>query len=66
MVRYWPEGRTVMPDGKSDDRFLQKLTEELEDGIGIGHATIQIEAGPAEACRLAPDKPSGNKLRSRS
>ena len=30
-----------------------RFAEELEADFGIGHATLQIEAGPAEACRLA-------------
>lgn len=46
----------VMPEGKLDNGFVHGVAEELEDNFGIGHATIQIEAGPAEACKLAPDE----------
>jgi cobalt-zinc-cadmium efflux system protein len=38
-----------------DDGFLTTVQEALRDRFGIGHATLQVEAGdPAHPCRLAP------------
>ncbi|MDR3475826.1 MAG: cation diffusion facilitator family transporter [Devosia sp.] len=45
----------VMPAGPPGDAFLHHICDELERDFGIGHATVQIETGPAEACALAPD-----------
>lgn len=46
----------VMPSGHPGDAALAALAHELEDGFGIGHATIQIELGDtAEACALTPE-----------
>jgi cobalt-zinc-cadmium efflux system protein len=61
-LHIWPLSTTsvaltahlVMPGGHPGDRFLEKITEELEHQFGIGHATIQIELGDAEECKLAP------------
>ncbi len=44
----------VMPEGRTSDEFLQKIAGELEHRFGIGHATLQIERGNGDACRLAP------------
>jgi cobalt-zinc-cadmium efflux system protein len=60
-LHIWPLSTTsvaltahlVMPGGHPGDRFLEKITEELEHQFGIGHATIQIELGDAEECKLA-------------
>jgi len=46
----------VMPAGAPGDGFLHHVCDELEEDFGIGHATVQIEKGPAEACALAPDE----------
>ena len=46
----------VIPGGYPGDGFLHHLTHELEEDFGIGHATVQIETGPAEACALAPEE----------
>ncbi|HEX3883047.1 MAG TPA: cation diffusion facilitator family transporter [Stellaceae bacterium] len=46
----------VMPGGHPGDAALAHLARELEDGFGIGHATIQIELGDTdEACALTPE-----------
>jgi cobalt-zinc-cadmium efflux system protein len=45
----------VRPEAGLDDGFLTGLQEALRDRFGIGHVTLQIEAGdPAHPCRLAP------------
>ena len=45
----------VMPAGHPGDRFLAELCDALEHRFGIHHATVQIEMGGAEACKLAPE-----------
>jgi cobalt-zinc-cadmium efflux system protein len=46
----------VMPGGHPGDAALAALARELEDGFGIGHATIQIEIGDTEeACALTSE-----------
>lgn len=41
----------VKSDGKLDDDFLKRVHEELHERFGIGHATLQLEAGTAaNAC----------------
>lgn len=37
------------------DGFLKNIAEELEHEFGIGHATIQIELGDGDNCRLRPE-----------
>lgn len=45
----------VRPGAGSDDAFLAALGRELRARFGIGHATLQVEAGdPAHPCVLAP------------
>lgn len=45
----------VIPHPRGGDSFLHHVCEELEEDFGIGHATLQVEQGPVEACALAPD-----------
>ncbi|HEY9199311.1 MAG TPA: cation diffusion facilitator family transporter [Gammaproteobacteria bacterium] len=35
----------IKPDGRLDDEFLRHAHAELHDVFGIGHATLQLEAG---------------------
>lgn len=45
----------VRPGHGADDGFLRLTCQGLRDGFGIGHATIQVEAGdPAHPCPQAP------------
>lgn len=44
----------VMPSGTPGDAFLDGVADELEHRFGIAHATLQIERGDGEECRLAP------------
>jgi cobalt-zinc-cadmium efflux system protein len=45
----------VRPVAGPDDGFLSGVQAALRDRFGIGHVTLQIEAGdPAHPCRLAP------------
>jgi cobalt-zinc-cadmium efflux system protein len=44
----------VMPFGSPGDAFLDSIARELEHRFGIAHATLQIEQGGGEECRLAP------------
>jgi len=61
-LHVWPMSTTetaltahlVMPAGHPGDAFLHRLTHDLHDRFGIGHATVQIEAGMAD-CHLEPD-----------
>lgn len=43
----------VMPAGHPGDDFLHHLCDELDHDFAIGHATLQIETGPAGQCALA-------------
>ncbi|MEK7360645.1 MAG: cation diffusion facilitator family transporter [Pseudomonadota bacterium] len=46
----------VMPGGHPSDRFIAGVADELRRRFGIGHATIQVEAGDElHPCPLAPD-----------
>ncbi|KQN82376.1 cobalt transporter [Sphingomonas sp. Leaf67] len=52
-LHIWPMSTTetaltahlVMPDGHPGDAFLTDLSGRLEQAFGIGHATVQVEAG---------------------
>jgi cobalt-zinc-cadmium efflux system protein len=45
----------VRPGASLDDGLLMNASRELGEKYGIGHATLQIEAGdPAHPCVLAP------------
>jgi cobalt-zinc-cadmium efflux system protein len=45
----------VRPEAVLDDGFLSALQAALRERFGIGHVTLQIEAGdPAHPCSLAP------------
>jgi len=58
-LHVWPMSTTesaltahlVMPGERPSDRFLHDVAHELEHRFGIGHPTIQIEAGYAD-CAL--------------
>ena len=44
----------VIPDGCPSDDWLQRVSRDLEERFGVGHATLQVERGSsAEQCRLA-------------
>ncbi len=46
----------VIPEAGSDDDFLHRIAQDLQERFGIGHSTIQIENGNHDAeCVLAPD-----------
>ncbi|HEY3695965.1 cation diffusion facilitator family transporter [Phenylobacterium sp.] len=45
--------RPAAPDDDGDG-FLHAACEGLHDRFGIGHATLQVEAGADVVCRLAP------------
>jgi cobalt-zinc-cadmium efflux system protein len=48
----------VRPGANLDDRLLHDTARELAQRFGIGHATLQIEAGRLDqACRLADECP---------
>jgi cobalt-zinc-cadmium efflux system protein len=48
----------VRPGASLDDRLLHDTARELARRFGIGHATLQIEAGRLDqACRLADECP---------
>lgn len=61
-LHVWPLSTTtvaltahlVKPGAAVDDQSLHALAAELHDRFGIGHATIQVEAGDGPECRLAP------------
>jgi cobalt-zinc-cadmium efflux system protein len=45
----------VRPGHAPEDSLLHKIADELRERFGIGHATLQLEAGSeGEICRLAP------------
>jgi cobalt-zinc-cadmium efflux system protein len=48
----------VIPEPQSGDEFLDRVAHDLDSRFGIGHATIQVERGGDERCRLArSDRP---------
>jgi cobalt-zinc-cadmium efflux system protein len=62
-LHIWPMGTTevaltahlVRPGATLDDGLLSEACRALASHFGIGHATLQIEAGdPAHPCTLAP------------
>lgn len=44
----------IMPEGSPGDAFLDQLADEIEETFGIAHATLQVETGGGDECRLAP------------
>lgn len=63
-LHIWPLSTTttaltchlVMPGGHPGDAVLAKIADELREGFGIEHATIQVETGdPQHPCVLVPD-----------
>ena len=60
-LHVWPLSTTsvaltahlVKPGAAVDDESLHGLAAELHDRFGIGHATLQVEAGDGPECRLA-------------
>jgi cobalt-zinc-cadmium efflux system protein len=45
----------VRPGAGLDDELLTRVCHDMQEQFGIGHCTVQVEAGdPAHACRLAP------------
>ncbi len=61
-LHIWPLSTTdsaltvhlVFPEADHKDEFLHGLMLELDKRFGIGHATIQVERGDTNPCRLAP------------
>ncbi|WP_121115198.1 cation diffusion facilitator family transporter [Croceibacterium ferulae] len=59
-LHIWPMSTTetaltahlVMPAGGGGDAFLHDLAHRLEHRFGIGHTTVQVEAGDHAACAL--------------
>ncbi len=43
----------VRPDHGPDDALMARIADELQHRFRIGHATIQVESGNGEICRLA-------------
>lgn len=43
----------VRPENSDGDAFLHQTCEGLAHRFGIGHATLQVEQGQSESCRLA-------------
>lgn len=44
--------RLVMPGGHPGDAFLRAVEHRLRHDFGVGHSTIQIGLGGADACQL--------------
>jgi cobalt-zinc-cadmium efflux system protein len=44
----------IRPANADGDAFLHATCEGLAKRFNIGHATVQVETDPANACRLAP------------
>jgi cobalt-zinc-cadmium efflux system protein len=44
------------PENPDSDAFLHAACEGLQRQFGIGHATLQVETGEADHCRLSPDE----------
>lgn len=43
----------VRPDQGPDDALMARVADELQHRFRIGHATIQVESGGGDVCRLA-------------
>jgi cobalt-zinc-cadmium efflux system protein len=62
-LHVWPISTTdtalschcLMPGGHPGDEFLVRLSHELHEHFGIGHATIQVEVDERVICALEPD-----------
>ncbi|MFA7594251.1 MAG: cation diffusion facilitator family transporter [Thiohalobacteraceae bacterium] len=51
----------VKRDGRLDDAFLARVHDELHERFGIGHATLQLEAGSDDAeCPATPAVPEAH------
>lgn len=47
----------LKPDGKLDDKLLQRVSHEMEERFEIQHVTIQLECGNGTGpCRQEPDE----------
>lgn len=59
-LHIWPMSTTdvaltahlLIPGGHPGDAFLDEAQHKLADDFGIGHATLQIEVGDGDPCRL--------------
>ena len=59
-LHIWPMSTTdvaltahlLVPGGHPGDAFLDNAQRKLADDFGIGHATLQIEVGDGDPCRL--------------
>lgn len=59
-LHIWPMSTTesaltahlIIPDGHPGDTFLHDAQHKLEHDFGIGHATLQIEVGDGDPCRM--------------
>jgi cobalt-zinc-cadmium efflux system protein len=45
----------TVPGGYPGDAFVHGIADDLLSRFGIGHATIQIETGAGDECKLEPD-----------
>lgn len=62
-LHIWPMSTTetaltahlTVPGGYPGDGFVHGIAADLHSQFGIGHATIQIETGPGDDCKLEPD-----------
>lgn len=62
-LHIWPMSTTetaltvhlMVPGDYPGDGFVHGIAADLHSGFDIGHATIQIETGAGEDCKLEPD-----------
>jgi len=62
-LHIWPMSTTetaltahlMVPGGYPGDAFVHGIADDLQSRFGIGHATIQIETGAGDECKLEPD-----------
>ena len=62
-LHIWPMSTTetaltahlTVPGGYPGDAFVHGIADDLLSRFGIGHATIQIETGAGDECKLEPD-----------
>lgn len=67
-LHIWPMSTTevaltahlVIPQGHPGDAFLDDAQHRLAHDFGIGHATLQIEVGDGDPCRLHDGHGHGN------